>query len=172
MASSGNSASVGGGIWHTTDAGATWGLSNNGLVANFIVKVIADAGSQRVYAASSDGVFRSDNSGALWEKTQKLKQKPDSLEQTGYERTQLFWGNVALMEDPVYPQNPDLVPVVNSVDVVSGEVTISRGAVARLSQDATLKINKVSAGQLQVALDNPTDASVSTIDRPRRRWER
>lgn len=46
--------------------------------------------------------------GALWEKTQKLKQKPSNLEDTGYERTQLFWGNVALMEDPIYPQNADL----------------------------------------------------------------
>ncbi len=46
--------------------------------------------------------------GDLWQKTQKLKQKPSSLEDTGYERTQLFWGNVALMEDPIYPQNPDL----------------------------------------------------------------
>ncbi|HSH69846.1 MAG TPA: hypothetical protein VK997_08005, partial [Deferrisomatales bacterium] len=44
--------------------------------------------------------------GELWQKTQKLKQKPSSLEDTGYERTQLFWGNVALMEDPIYPQNP------------------------------------------------------------------
>jgi phytoene dehydrogenase-like protein len=46
--------------------------------------------------------------GELWEKTQKLKQKPPNLTDTGYERTQLFWGNVALMEDPVYPQNADL----------------------------------------------------------------
>jgi phytoene dehydrogenase-like protein len=44
----------------------------------------------------------------LWAKTQRLKEKPPNLQDTGYERTQLFWGNVALMEAPVYPQNPDL----------------------------------------------------------------
>lgn len=44
----------------------------------------------------------------LWAKTQKLKQRPPHLEDTGYERTQLFWGNIALTEAPVYPLDPDL----------------------------------------------------------------
>ncbi len=44
----------------------------------------------------------------LWGKAQKLKQAPTSLDATGYERTQLFWGNVALMDAPIYPQNQDL----------------------------------------------------------------
>ena len=44
----------------------------------------------------------------LWEKTQNLKVKPPKLEDTGYERTQLFWGNIALMEAPVYPMDKDL----------------------------------------------------------------
>ena len=45
---------------------------------------------------------------AVWAKAQKLKEKPPRLEDTGYERTQLFWGNIALMEAPKYPMNPDL----------------------------------------------------------------
>ncbi len=45
----------------------------------------------------------------IWAKGQKLKEKPASLyDDKGYERTQLFWGNVALMDAPVYPQNPEL----------------------------------------------------------------
>lgn len=44
----------------------------------------------------------------LWAKAQKLKEKPPRLEDTGYERTQLFWGNIALMEAPKYPINQDL----------------------------------------------------------------
>ena len=44
----------------------------------------------------------------IWEKGQKLKEKPPTLDDKGYERTQLFWGNVALMEAPKYPQNQEL----------------------------------------------------------------
>jgi len=44
----------------------------------------------------------------LWEKAQKLKVKPPTLEDKGYERTQLLWGNIALMEAPHYPMNPEL----------------------------------------------------------------
>ena len=44
----------------------------------------------------------------LWAKTQKLKMKPPTLEDKGYERTQLLWGNIALMEAPVYPMNQEL----------------------------------------------------------------
>jgi phytoene dehydrogenase-like protein len=45
----------------------------------------------------------------LWNKAMKLKAPPDDLyNSTGYERTQLLWGNVALMEAPQYPMNPDL----------------------------------------------------------------
>lgn len=45
---------------------------------------------------------------ALWDKTQKLKERPTDMSQLGYERTQIFWGNVALMDAPVYPQDPNL----------------------------------------------------------------
>jgi phytoene dehydrogenase-like protein len=44
----------------------------------------------------------------LWDKAQKLKVKPATLEEKGYERTQLMWGNIALMEAPVYPMNAEL----------------------------------------------------------------
>ncbi len=44
----------------------------------------------------------------LWEKAQKLNAPKKDLKETGYERTQLFWGNVALYEPPVYPAHPDL----------------------------------------------------------------
>lgn len=44
----------------------------------------------------------------LWAKTQKLKVKPPTLEDKGYERTQILWGNIALMEAPQYPMNPEL----------------------------------------------------------------
>ena len=45
----------------------------------------------------------------LWAKGQKLKDKPDDLYNTSaYERTQLLWGNIALMDAPVYPQNSEL----------------------------------------------------------------
>jgi beta-carotene ketolase (CrtO type) len=44
----------------------------------------------------------------VWAKAQKLKEKPPRLEDTGYERTQLFWGNIALMEAPDYSMNPEL----------------------------------------------------------------
>lgn len=45
----------------------------------------------------------------LWNKAMKLKAPPDDLyNSTGYERTQLLWGNVALMEAPQYPMNPEL----------------------------------------------------------------
>ncbi len=37
-----------------------------------------------------------------------LKEKPPTLDDKGYERTQLFWGNVALMEAPKYPQTDEL----------------------------------------------------------------
>ncbi len=46
--------------------------------------------------------------GDLWSRSQRLKERPPRLEDTGYERTQLFWGNIALMEEPKYPQDPDL----------------------------------------------------------------
>ncbi|HAR95225.1 MAG TPA: hypothetical protein DCR97_04585 [Deltaproteobacteria bacterium] len=45
----------------------------------------------------------------LWNKAMKLKAPPDDLyNSTGYERTQLLWGNVALMEAPQYPMNSEL----------------------------------------------------------------
>lgn len=45
----------------------------------------------------------------LWAKSQKLKEPPkDVYNDTGYERTQLLWGNIALMDAPKYPQNPEL----------------------------------------------------------------
>ena len=37
----------------------------------------------------------------LWDKVQKLREN-------AYERTQLFWGNIALYEPPEYPQSPEL----------------------------------------------------------------
>lgn len=43
----------------------------------------------------------------LWEKAQKLKE-PKGLRETGYERTQLFWGNMAFYEPPKYTAHPDL----------------------------------------------------------------
>ena len=44
----------------------------------------------------------------VWAKGQRLKERPESLyDDKGYERTQLFWGNIALMEPPKYPQNPE-----------------------------------------------------------------
>jgi len=42
----------------------------------------------------------------LWDKAQKLPEKPIDLDGLGYERTQLFWGDIALMDEPKYPQNP------------------------------------------------------------------
>lgn len=45
----------------------------------------------------------------LWAKSQQLKEPPKDLyNDTGYERTQLLWGNIALMEAPKYPQNSEL----------------------------------------------------------------
>ncbi|MBI5445338.1 MAG: NAD(P)/FAD-dependent oxidoreductase [Deltaproteobacteria bacterium] len=45
----------------------------------------------------------------LWQKIQKLKEPPKSLEDlTGYARTQVLWGQIALIDPPVYPQNQDL----------------------------------------------------------------
>jgi len=45
----------------------------------------------------------------IWAKGQKLKVPPEAIyDDKGYERTQLFWGNVALIEAPEYPQNPEL----------------------------------------------------------------
>jgi phytoene dehydrogenase-like protein len=45
----------------------------------------------------------------LWNKAMKLKAPPDDLyNSTGYERTQLLWGNIALTEAPQYPMNPEL----------------------------------------------------------------
>jgi phytoene dehydrogenase-like protein len=51
----------------------------------------------------------------VWDKAQKLKEKPPRLEDTGYERTQLFWGNIALNEAPKYTQNPDTGMVRGSI---------------------------------------------------------
>jgi phytoene dehydrogenase-like protein len=45
----------------------------------------------------------------IWAKAQKLKEKPVNIyDDKGYERTQLLWGNIALVDAPVYPQNPQL----------------------------------------------------------------
>lgn len=45
----------------------------------------------------------------LWRKAQALKERSERMEDdTGYERTHVFWGNVALFEPPRYPQNPNL----------------------------------------------------------------
>jgi len=37
----------------------------------------------------------------IWDKMQEIKK-------VGYERTQLFWGNIALIDEPEYPLDPDL----------------------------------------------------------------
>ncbi len=37
----------------------------------------------------------------IWDKMQEIKK-------IGYERTQLFWGNIALIDEPEYPLDPDL----------------------------------------------------------------
>ena len=45
----------------------------------------------------------------LWEKAQALKKRSERMEDdSGYERTHVFWGNVALFEPPRYPQDPNL----------------------------------------------------------------
>lgn len=45
----------------------------------------------------------------LWIKAQKLREKPQRIEDDpGYERTHVFWGNIAFFEPVRYPQNPNL----------------------------------------------------------------
>ena len=49
--------------------------------------------------------------GEYWDKAQKLKSPPANIKDTGYERSQIFWGNIALIDEPVYPQDSELAYV-------------------------------------------------------------
>lgn len=45
----------------------------------------------------------------LWKKVKGLKERPKIMEEDpGYERTHVFWGNMAFFEPPKYRPNPDL----------------------------------------------------------------
>ncbi len=63
-------AGAGGGVFITGNAGASWLPSNSGLVATIVNDVAVDPTTPTtIYAATSvDGLFRSDDSGASWER--------------------------------------------------------------------------------------------------------
>jgi hypothetical protein len=66
-----------GGVYRTSDAGATWSASNRGIKAYFLPdpwpefgqcvhKVARDVTPERLYAQNHHGVYRSDDGGASW----------------------------------------------------------------------------------------------------------
>ncbi|OYT70995.1 MAG: hypothetical protein CFK52_09280 [Chloracidobacterium sp. CP2_5A] len=57
-----------GGVYVSPDLGQTWHSSSQGLGARDVYEVHAPVGnSRRLYAATSDGVFLTDNGGILWQ---------------------------------------------------------------------------------------------------------
>jgi len=97
--------SPGGGIYKSTDAGATWTQLKNGLPSEGIGRsglAIAPSNPRRVYAvidAKEGGLYRSDDAGATWVKT------------TDDTRV---WGRGWYFEKVVVdPTNPDIVFVPN-----------------------------------------------------------
>ena len=95
----------GGGIYKSTDGGATWNQLTNGLPTEGFGRsglAIAPSNPRRIYAvidAKEGGLFRSDDSGATWTKT------------TGDTRV---WGRGWYFEKVVVdPTNPDIVFVPN-----------------------------------------------------------
>jgi photosystem II stability/assembly factor-like uncharacterized protein len=97
--------SPGGGIYKSTDAGATWTQLTNGLPTEGFGRsglAIAPSNTRRVYAiidAKEGGLYRSDDAGATWIKT------------TGDTRV---WGRGWYFEKVVVdPTNPDIVFVPN-----------------------------------------------------------
>lgn len=56
-----------GGVYKSTDGGATWALSRRGLLNRYVQNLLADpAGSQVLFANTSGELFRSTNGGAAW----------------------------------------------------------------------------------------------------------
>ena len=56
-------------FFKTSDAAATWNNQNTGLVGDANVIAVAPNDPNTIYAATSDGIYRSTNAGATWTKT-------------------------------------------------------------------------------------------------------
>lgn len=68
----------GAGIFKTTDGGATWQRLGSTNTSDFYYVndlVISPTNSQRIYAATDTGVWRSDNGGATWTLSRKAKEE-------------------------------------------------------------------------------------------------
>lgn len=56
------------GVLKSTDAGATWNTTSNGLANTFVTAITVDpTDGNRVYLGTQAGIFRSTDAGALWE---------------------------------------------------------------------------------------------------------
>ena len=65
-----NSASSGLGVWKSTDAGASWFASNNGMGnAEVAMMVINPFDAQSILAATSSGIYRTTDGGNFWVRT-------------------------------------------------------------------------------------------------------
>lgn len=61
--------STGAGVFRSTDGGVAWSASDAGLSANSAVRILLDDSSgatSRMFAGSTDGLFRSDDGAASW----------------------------------------------------------------------------------------------------------
>src|SRR5690606_3831745 len=59
------------GVWRSTDAGINWEPWNNGMGNATVGRMIQDPDDpQVILAATSSGIYRSDNGGAQWIRTQ------------------------------------------------------------------------------------------------------
>lgn len=55
------------GVWKSTNAGATWALSNTGMGNKLVVEILMDpSNTQNLLAATDAGIYKSSNAGASW----------------------------------------------------------------------------------------------------------
>ncbi|RXK57733.1 DNRLRE domain-containing protein [Lacibacter luteus] len=69
---------TGSGVWKSTDGGATFNLSNNGMGNKLVVEIVmSSTDNNTLVAAANDGLYKSTNAGATWVLTSPVAQMTD-----------------------------------------------------------------------------------------------
>jgi photosystem II stability/assembly factor-like uncharacterized protein len=95
-------------LFRSTDGGASWQIANTGLTNASAVRAIAVHPGKRgvLFAATSDGIFRSNDSGRTWHRSGPSRNDVFDVEIDPLQPSRLY---AVRLESPPFPPHPEIL---------------------------------------------------------------